>query len=261
MVKQVIFDANISKKNLPDLKHHPTADTMKYLALVVTTLTVLVGCVVPPLIIQPKSSDERVRSEFFEPSVGVAAKREVGESLLRKGISTVTKSSIVTLLDEASSTMDLGHKLYLVAGASGPLLRRSDNGLHMVCARSSGALVACLVDTDKDGLFDQSMFASRDKYFPLAAPVRYKIASSERVVEDPADFHVDVLYQGLTKGDVKISFREFKGGIARPAFTQDVSYELEKDGTAIIAFKGMRIKVLKATSSDISYIVEKPPTS
>lgn len=234
---------------------------MKYFALTVTTLAILTGCVVPPLISQPKSSEERVRSEFFEPSVGVPAKREVGESLLRKGISTVTKSSVVTLLDEASSSMDLGHKLFVAAGTIGSLQRRSDNGLPMMCSLTSGAIFACLVDTDKDGVFDQSMFASRDKYFPLVSPVRYKIASSERVVEDSADFHVDVLYQGLTKGEVKISFREFKGGLARPAFTQDISYELEKDGSTIIAFKGMRIKVLKATSMDITYVVEKPPTS
>lgn len=232
---------------------------MKYFMLVVATLTLLTGCVVPPLISQPKSSDERIRSEFFEPKVGVLAKREVGESLLRRGISSVTRTSVVTVLDVASSTMDLGHTLNVAAGTTGPLQYRSDNSLPMMCARTNGAIIACLVDTDKDGLFDQSMFASRDKYFPLAAPVRYKIASTERVVEDSADFHVDVLYQGLTKGEVKISFREFKGGLARPAFTQDVSYELEKDGTTIIAFKGMRIKVLKATSMDISYVVEKPP--
>ena len=36
---------------------------------------------------------------------------------------------------------------------------------------------------------------------------------------------------------------------------------MESDGTAIVAFKGMRIKVQKATSQDITYVVEQPPTN
>ena len=105
------------------------------------------------------------------------------------------------------------------------------------------------------------MFAERDRYFPLAAPVRYKLDSTNQAVENPLDFHVDVLYQGISRGEVKISYREFKGGVARPAFTQDVAYELDTDGSGMIAFKGMRIKVLKATREHVTYIVEKPPTN
>ena len=73
--------------------------------------------------------------------------------------------------------------------------------------------------------------------------------------------YVDVLYQGTSKGEVKISYREFSHGLARAAFTQDVSYELDPDGTAVIGFKGMRIKVLKATGHDIKYILEQPMPS
>lgn len=241
---------------------------MKLLAIIFVACVALTGCSTPPLIAMPRSGDERIRAEFFEPKVGVTAKREVGESLLKKGVSTTTSKSNVTLLDEASSSMDLGHKLYVAAGTTGVLQRRSDSGLPMMCVNTSGAgliatgvAIGCLVDTDRDGKFDQSMFAARDRYFPLAAPVRYKLDTTQLEVENSADFQVDVLYQGLSKGEVKISYREFKGGLARPAFTQDVAYELDKDGSGMIAFKGMRIKVLKATREDITYIVEKPPTN
>ena len=241
---------------------------MKLFALAFFTIAVLTGCSTPPLIAMPRSGDERVRTEFFEPRVGVTAKREVGESLLRRGVTTTTRKSTVTILDEASSSMDLGHKLHAAAGTTGVLQRRADSGLPMMCLNTSGAgtlatgtAIGCLVDTRQTGSFDQSMFAARDRYFPLAGPVRYKLNTTQQVVEDPADFHVDVLYQGLSKGEVKISFREFQGGLARPAFTQDVAYETESDGTAILAFKGMRIKVLKATRQDITYVVEQPPTN
>ena len=52
-------------------------------------------------------------------------------------------------------------------------------------------------------------------------------------------------------------FREFKDDMARPAFTQDIEYDLEKDGTSIIGFKGLRIEVLRATNIDITYKVLK----
>lgn len=186
----------------------------------------LAGCGAPPRIAPPKSGEERVKSELFEPKVGEIAKREVGESLLRRGVTTTTKKSIVTTLDDASSSMDLGHKLYAAAGTKGVLQYRSDNGLPIMCLNTGGAgtivtgsVIGCLVDTNREGSFSQSMFAGRDKYFALAAPVKYKLDTTNQVVEDSADFHIDVLYQGLSRGEVKISFREFKGGLARPAFT------------------------------------------
>lgn len=240
---------------------------MKIAAPLFIASIALTACA-PARIAPPRMGNESVRAEFLEPKVGEVSKREVGESLVRRGISTTTRSTTVTLLDDASSSMDLGHKLVAPAGTTGILQRRSDNDLPVVCLNTGGAgivvtgrAVGCLVDIDGDGRFDQSMFAERDRYFPLAAPVRYKLDSTNQAVENPLDFHVDVLYQGISRGEVKISYREFKGGVARPAFTQDVAYELDTDGSGMIAFKGMRIKVLKATREHVTYIVEKPPTN
>jgi hypothetical protein len=56
---------------------------------------------------------------------------------------------------------------------------------------------------------------------------------------------------------IKISFREFKNDIARPAFTQDIEYQLDENGKANVGFKGLRIEILKATNYDIEYKVVK----
>jgi hypothetical protein len=45
--------------------------------------------------------------------------------------------------------------------------------------------------------------------------------------------------------------------MARPAFNQDIDYELNNDANTIIGFKGLRIEVLKATNMDITYKVIK----
>lgn len=46
--------------------------------------------------------------------------------------------------------------------------------------------------------------------------------------------------------------------MARPAFTQDISYDLEADGSTIVAFKGLRIPITKTSPAEIEYVV-KPP--
>jgi len=43
--------------------------------------------------------------------------------------------------------------------------------------------------------------------------------------------------------------------MSRPSFTQDIDYELNKNGNTIIGFKGLRIEILKATNIDITYRV------
>lgn len=237
----------------------------KLTVLCMSASACLVGCI-PPLIALPLNTDEQVSAAFLEPKVGEVARCEIGESMIRSGLAVTTKKSTITILDDAYSSMDLGHNFKAPAGASRPLKLRADNGLPLFCLPTTGVMAnggveGCLVDTNKTGVFNHAMFSMRDKYFPLAAPVRYKIDTKQQKIEDTTSFRIDVLYQGLSKGEVKISYREFSGGIARPAFTQDVSYELEKDGTALLAFKGMRVKVVKATKQDITYILERPPTN
>ncbi len=69
-------------------------------------------------------------------------------------------------------------------------------------------------------------------------------------------FKVQLLYSGVSKGTVTLSYREFMRDLARPAFSQELSYDLA-DGDEI-GFRGARLKVLKATNVSIRYVVMKP---
>ena len=46
--------------------------------------------------------------------------------------------------------------------------------------------------------------------------------------------------------------------MARPAFNQDLTYELDADGSTVIVFRQIKLKVLKATREDITYTVDQP---
>jgi len=223
----------------------------------------------PARVAPPVDRVEQTTSYFLRPSIGEVSTAEVGESLYKEGIRTVSKRYKAILKTGGSSKMDRGYLLTVKAGYGGQMLVRG--GVPMLCfvTENTGMVglfgdknvLGCLADIGNKQEFTRSLFPHYAGMFPLSAPIPYEVSVTETEMENPDDFFVDVLYQGTSKGEVKISYREYSHGLARPAFTQDVSYELEKDGSAAIGFKGMRIKVLKATGQDIQYILEQPMPS
>jgi hypothetical protein len=69
-------------------------------------------------------------------------------------------------------------------------------------------------------------------------------------------FRREIVYSGVSKGVLSLLYREFTDGLARPAFSQQLTYDLS-DGDEI-GYKGARFKVLKATNTSIRYVVLKP---
>jgi hypothetical protein len=63
----------------------------------------------------------------------------------------------------------------------------------------------------------------------------------------------EIIYNGKTQDTIKMVYREFKDDLARPAFYQDLVYDLSE--SKIIAFKGTKIEVIEASNSIIRYKV------
>jgi hypothetical protein len=63
----------------------------------------------------------------------------------------------------------------------------------------------------------------------------------------------EFIYNGKVNNAYKFTYREFTNDYARPAFTQDLQYDLN-DGS-IIGFKGLRIEILLANNNIIRYRV------
>ncbi|MDC3124458.1 hypothetical protein OBB00_07055 [Gammaproteobacteria bacterium] len=88
-------------------------------------------------------------------------------------------------------------------------------------------------------------------------PVNFDANYEEITVEElngPTDVQ-EFVYNGRVGDAVKFVYREFKNSYARPAFTQEVQYDLSQSDE--IGFQDLRIKVLEATNTEISYIVLK----
>lgn len=68
-------------------------------------------------------------------------------------------------------------------------------------------------------------------------------------------FKRELVYNGKSQTTVKLSYREYMDNMIRPAFSQDLSYDLSEGN--VIGFKGMKIEVLEATNSLIRFIVRE----
>lgn len=64
-------------------------------------------------------------------------------------------------------------------------------------------------------------------------------------------FKQELIYNGKSGNTIQIIYREFSNNLARPAFTQNLSYDLA-DGD-MISFKGCKLKILEAKNTGIDY--------
>ncbi|MEW7847784.1 hypothetical protein AB2N08_03700 [Massilia aurea] len=69
----------------------------------------------------------------------------------------------------------------------------------------------------------------------------------------PSSNQQTLLYSGRIGSRVTLSYREFVNNIARPAFSNDVAYDLNE--SMVLGYKGARIEVINATNTEITYKV------
>lgn len=112
-------------------------------------------------------------------------------------------------------------------------------------------------------------------YMPFAAGapklLYWSLASGDRVVidrprvpiaADPLSNYVEassdnqrkeLIYTGVSKNVITVIYREYKDDMARPAYTQELKYDLGEG--RVIGFKGARFEVIEATNTGIRYRV------
>lgn len=66
-------------------------------------------------------------------------------------------------------------------------------------------------------------------------------------------FKQDFIYNGKVGNAIKFTYREYANDLARPAFTQDLQYDMTESN--IIGFRGLRIEIISATNIKIKYKV------
>lgn len=77
----------------------------------------------------------------------------------------------------------------------------------------------------------------------------------EYEIYEKGSFRQELLYNGKSKDNIRIQYREFNDDFARPAFFQELTYDLNESKT--VAFRNFTIDIVEATNSDITFIIRK----
>jgi hypothetical protein len=86
-------------------------------------------------------------------------------------------------------------------------------------------------------------------------PIEPLFETAEGLEGQESAYRSQMIYSGLAGNTIRAAYREFKGDFIRPAFSQELQYNLAQDST--IAYKSIRIQVLSATNSQLRYRVKE----
>lgn len=209
------------------------------------------GCATPE--IYYNTEFKQSKKVVYLPALNTESKAEVGDNMFSKSyLHTDSNTYVITLLEDAPMPV-FGVKFDLHSGHKELLSKWKGN--NAICFYPNSLTYHCLLDTDNSGFFTFHGAASVPNQYRFEKPIKYKIDPNIGKNISDGSFKYQALYQGKIDNKIKISFREFIDNMARPSFAQDVEYQLDKDGGTLVGFKGLRIKVIKATNTDIMYSV------
>ena len=96
-------------------------------------------------------------------------------------------------------------------------------------------------------------FAYRESYEQYMEKVYGKLLP--HLIYKEGSYKQELLYNGKSKDNIKIQYREYKDDFARLAFYQDLMYDLTESKT--VAFRNFTMEVIEATNSEISFVIKK----
>jgi hypothetical protein len=216
-------------------------------------LTVLL-CLVPFTgCVSPTYNYVAEAQEISEPPLNVDSTAYVGDSMLRQGKSI--KHDAIYLSEDVKLGSVMGYTLkrgyYLKEGENA----KSEFYLPGSEADAGEVVVGALADpfqvvrVDKKtgalcgvSVFNMETCSKNARYEKR----RYPVPSAD-------SFQQTLIYSGKAGNKIKIGYRESSGDLARPAFNNDVEYDLSE--STVMGYKGARIQVLEATNEYIKYRV------
>lgn len=188
------------------------------LAIALVAVSVLSACGSAP-----------IRESATFPPIGTVATRGIGEALIR-----LDTGVIVHDIDIHEDTMIGSHSLrkgryeYYDEDSRAVWFMSDDSYFHM--RRADGQL--CLDSAD------------------VCAPANYTLETKLNSLY-PDSFQQTLLYNGKIGNRITLAYREFSNNLARPAFSNDVDYDLSE--STILGYKGARLEVISATNTEITY--------
>ncbi len=188
-----------------------------------------------------------------DPDVGKVVTARVGDSLLRKGLMVEEQALVVTA--------PVNETMYQIPAGTYKQVGADAKRWYYAVAGSGGAVTWNSFLADVPRALAVSKGDSRGELCVIggmASNPCYRAFWEQRTVlsAQANSFQQTLIYSGRVGDKINIGYREFSNDMARPAFNNDVEYDLSQSKT--IGYKGAEVEVLEATNSSITYRVLKP---
>ncbi|WP_156949810.1 hypothetical protein [Simplicispira psychrophila] len=197
-----------------------------YFAIIASLIFSVSGC----------SSIKKEYAQISIPSPGDIATKNIGEELISQKLRTYA----------LGLTIPENYKIgkYTLLKGTYQLEKENEKGQWFEVSVNHKDSENVLVKKD-----DGSLCVDK-----ICQQLQYSIEKSPFEKKDIKNsFQKTILYNGKIGNKVTVSYREFSDGLARSAFTNEVSYDLSE--SKIIGYKGARLEVIKATNTDITFKV------
>lgn len=205
----------------------------------------LVGCASPDFNYQPASIN------ISTPPIDSVNTSFVGDVMLQQGKYTEHESIKVNSLVNVGWAYDLSPGFYLKKGED------EDTTTYMPYGGADSGVIT------KAALADpwQAVMTYKDKQQLCIVTVFNAVVCEEtndyiskmKAVLTDDSFQQTLIYSGKVGQKINIGYREFSNNVARPAFNNDVEYDLSESTT--IGYKGAHLEIIEATNQYIKYKV------
>ncbi|WP_026470397.1 hypothetical protein [Alkanindiges illinoisensis] len=208
----------------------------------------LVGCATPQYNYAPAVT------QISKPPIGSEATAYVGDQMLVQG--KFIKRTALFLSDPIRISF-----AYTMLGGYYPKTGEDANGVYYGIGGIQNA-----GNIQKSAIADpyKAVMVTPDNKLCVITVFNAKNCTQiekEKIVNQEVDslsensFQQTLIYSGRVGNKINVGYREFSSNLARPAFNNDVEYDLNESKT--IGYKGALLEVIEATNQFIKYKVIK----
>jgi hypothetical protein len=215
--------------------------------LLISLLTGIAGCT-PPSLEPPRPTPTVIKSY----TIGSEQTAGIGDAIFDVQSARKVPEFVALRAHDPGHVRFLPTPIKIEQGDRFRAIGKLESGNFVVRARGDTALYAPKIVVTPDG---QALgyYNGRGGYTGGTWPAEPLFVAAEGLEGQEAAYRAQMIYSGLTGNTIRAAYREFTGDFIRPAFTQELQYNLAQDST--IAYKSIKIQVLEATNSQIRYRV------
>lgn len=217
----------------------------------VSMLALLAGCLVTSGCVFVARNHPVVETEINEPPHQTVVTASIGESLLRQGRSIELDAIYVPQDVRVSLAYTVRNGTYTKDGetSQGTFYSPSRHGDPGRIKRAplSDPVRAVHIPARGDRICVIDIWSIRHCRKGALWHETTQLAVSDRA------FQQHLIYNGMAGDAIRVGYREFSPSLARPAFSNEVEYDLARSN--VIAYKDARLEVLDATETSLTYRV------